>query len=144
MNPHPPPLFKLVILHVHDRLELYLTPQMEEVVQIVGAEISCAALGDVRVQRRGVRLGSGRIKCTPLAVLQRHVYPVEQLRGSVRGDPRFHGRHHVASLRAASFGTAPSETLGFWDAPASYRHPPRCCGVDAMREFTAGSLPGPQ
>lgn len=78
---------------------------MEEVVQIVGAEISCAALGDIRVQLRGVRLGSGRIKSAPLAVLQRHMYPVEQLRGSVRGDPRFYSRHHVASLRAASFGT---------------------------------------
>lgn len=28
-----------------------LTPQMEEVVEIVGAQISCAALGDVHVQR---------------------------------------------------------------------------------------------
>lgn len=121
-----PPLSKLelrIILHVYDSVELYLTPQMEELVEIVGAQISCAVLGDVRVQGRGVRLGSGRIISNPLTVLQRHVNPIEQLCGSVPGDPRFYSRHHVASLRSASFGTAPSEPLGFTDPPASFRHP---------------------
>lgn len=121
-----PPLFKLelrITLLVYDSVKLYLTPQLEELVEIVGAQISCAALGEVRVQGRGVRLGSGRIISNPLAVLQRHVNPVEQLRGSVPGDPRFYGRHHVASLRSASFGTAPSETRGFTDPPAPFRHP---------------------
>lgn len=124
-----PPLFK-VEMHVYDSVELYLTPQMEELVEIVGAQISCAALGDVRVQGRRVCLGSGRVISKPLTVLQRHVNPVEQLRGSVPGDPRFYGRHHVASLRSAFFGTAPSEPLGFPDPPASFRHPlAPGCGV---------------
>lgn len=139
---NPLRFFKVVILHVHDRVELYLTLQMEEVVQIVGAEISCAALGDVRVQLRGVRLGSGRIKRAPLAVLQRHVYPVEQLRGSVRGEPRFYSRHHVASLRAASFGTV--RTAWFYGSASFFQASPRSCGVGAMRELTAGSLMGLQ
>lgn len=122
--------------------ELYLTLQMEEVVQIVGAEIGCAALGDVRVQLRGVQPGSGRIKSAPLAVSQRHVYPVEQLRGSVRGDPCFYGRHHAASLRAASFGTVRTAWLG--GSASFFRASPRSRGVGAMRGFTAGSLTGPQ
>lgn len=129
-----------IILHVYDSVELYLTAQMEELGEIVGAQVSRAALGDVGVQGRGVRLGISN----PLTVLQRHVNPVEQLRGSVPGDPRFYGRRHVAPLRSASFGTAPSEPLGFFfaDPPASFRHPPRPWG--ATRDFTAGSPTGPQ
>lgn len=58
---------------------LYLTAQMEEVVEIVGAEISCAALGADRVLRRSVRVHFEAIKGAVLCVLQRHVHPAEQL-----------------------------------------------------------------
>lgn len=47
----------------------YLTAQMEEVVEIVGAQISCAALGGAHVQRRGVRLDFEAIKSATRRVL---------------------------------------------------------------------------
>lgn len=86
---------------------------MEEVVEILGAQISCTTLGDVHVLRRGVRLGFERIKRTALSVLQRHIDPVEQLCRLVHGGTSLYSRHHFVLLRAASLGTAPSEPPDF-------------------------------
>lgn len=75
--------------------EFYLTPQMEEVVKIVGAQISCAALRVVHVLKRSVRIGFERIKSAALGVLQRHIDPVEQLRRLVHGGTGLYSRHHI-------------------------------------------------
>lgn len=76
--------------HCHKHA-LYLAAQMEEVVEIVGAEVCCAALGDV--QRRSVQLG---FEGVALRVLQGHVDPVEQLCRLVHLGTGLNGRHHVA------------------------------------------------
>lgn len=101
---------------------------MEEVVEIVGAQISCAALG--HVVRRGVRLGFERVKRAALSVLQRHVDPVEQLCRLVHGGTSLYSRHHVVVvlfvcflLRAAPLGATPSEPPDFLDRPTSFSHP---------------------
>lgn len=74
---------------------MYLVSQMEEVVEIVGAQVSCAALGDVHVLRRSVRLGLERIESSALGVLQGHVDPVEQLCRLVHRGTGLYRRHHV-------------------------------------------------
>ena len=68
---------------------------MEEVVEIVGAQVSCAALGDVHVLRRSVRLGLECIESSALGVLQGHVDPVKQLCRLVHRRTGFYRRHHV-------------------------------------------------
>lgn len=69
---------------------------MEEVVEIVGAQVGGAALGVVHVLRRSVRLGFERIKGAALGVLQRHIDPVEQLCRLVHRGTSLYGRHHIA------------------------------------------------
>lgn len=73
-------------------LELYLAPQTEEVVEVTGAQVRCAALGDAL--SRGVRLGSERVESAALAVTQGHVDPVEQLCRLVYGGTGLYGGHH--------------------------------------------------
>lgn len=75
--------------------ELYLTPQMQEAVEIVGAQISWAALGVVHDLRRSVRFGFELIKGAALTVLQRHVDPTEQLCRLVHRGTSLYGRHHI-------------------------------------------------
>lgn len=75
--------------------ELYLTPQMEEVVKVVGAQISCAALGVVLDLKRSVRLGFELIKGAALTFLQRHIDPAEQLCRLVHGGSSLYSRHHI-------------------------------------------------
>lgn len=106
-----------------------LTPQMEEVVEIVGAQICCAALGDVHVLRRSVRLSFERIKSATLGVLQRHIDPVEQLCRLVHRGTSLYSGHHVAFWRrTAPLGTAPSEPPCFLDHTTSLSHPPAPTG----------------
>lgn len=73
-----------------------LTPQVEEVVEIVGAQICCAALGAVHVLRRSVRFDSERIKSAARCVLQGHIHPVEQLCRLVHRSTSLYSRHHIA------------------------------------------------
>lgn len=73
-------------------LELYLAPQTEEVVEVTGAQVAGAALGDAR--SRSVRLGSEGVEGASLAVSQGHVDPVEQLCRLVHGGTGLDGGHH--------------------------------------------------
>lgn len=69
---------------------------MEEVVEIVGAQISCAALGVIQVLER-IRLVFERIEAVALCVLQGHVNPVEQLCRLVHGGTGLYSGHHVVA-----------------------------------------------
>lgn len=116
---------------------------MEEVVEIVGAQISCAVLGDVHAPRRGVRLGFERIESAALRVLQRHVDPVEQLCRLVHRTTGLYSRHHVF-WRAAPLGTASVRTAKM-SGSATFRQSSPCSGwMDATLEFTLGSPGGPR
>lgn len=83
-------------------LMLYLTVEMEEVVEIVGAQISCAA-ALLHVLSRGVRLGS--VQSAARRVLQRHVDPSEQLSRVVH--PRLYSRHHIVWRGTAGAALGP-------------------------------------
>lgn len=126
--------------------DFYLTPQMEEVVEIVGAQIRCAALGVAHVPGGGVRFGLERIEGAALGVLQGHIDPVEQLCRWVHGGTSLYSGHHiVAGGLRASWRTAPSEPPGFLDQPTSPSHPParRLDGCDPS-VLTWGGPGGPR
>lgn len=125
-------------------LKPYLAPEMEEVVEIVGAQISCAALGDVHVPRRGVRLGFERIKRASLRVLQRHIDPVEQLCGLVHGGTGLYSRHHVVCQGGcASLEQRRHKRPVFWIDQLFSVMPPFCSGCwVAILELAPGSPAG--
>lgn len=74
-----------------DRFMVYLSVQMEEVAEIVGAQISRDALRPV--PSGGVRLDLNAIDSAARGVLQGHVHPAKQLSGLVQAG--LYCRHHV-------------------------------------------------
>lgn len=106
-------------------MELYLVPQVEEVAEIVGAQISSDALGLVHFLK--VRLGPERVQRAALRVLQRHVDPVEQLSGLVvpRRNGLQGGHHAVFGGAAAPVGRALS----------AFSHPLVSSSVDGGMKF---------